>query len=306
MSSRKGDTVQSLRSLVGDAAIESTEDLVVAVCQAIFIQLGFTLDSAEQTWTSPRLRRSQCAAVFRSGDSAVEVKWVSMAKSVMVMLAAVPPSASAGVQTIQLGCSSIVSSAARFPLKLSCDNVSADAQVLSENSIDWMFTEISRKLQAAGVGVAKQAPGFGARSSHVPDGNPHTRLDAVSAERSRSNPASIGRDDVDPIGRLVVIPPSGADEGGGGMVVGPGHPMFRRGGDGGDGFDPEIPGNPQALPPGAVPPGARFDPIGPFGQMPGPARGGRRDQGSGPSRFFSGDPDPGLGGPPNSSWNYFM
>jgi proteasome inhibitor subunit 1 (PI31) len=54
---------------------------------------------------------------------------------------------------------------------------------------------------------------------------------------------------------------------GSGMFVGPDHPMFQ-------GEQRSRPGpfagpGPERLPPGAVPPGARFDPISPFGPMPG-------------------------------------
>lgn len=75
-------------------------------------------------------------------------------------------------------------------------------------------------------------------------------------------------------------------------MVGPDHPMFGGGGVGG----PRIPsGGGQFLPPGAVPPGARFDPIGPFGG-PSPYRpfAGRPPAGRGGGRGggpFSGEPD---------------
>jgi proteasome inhibitor subunit 1 (PI31) len=68
------------------------------------------------------------------------------------------------------------------------------------------------------------------------------------------------------------------------MFVGPDHPMF---GDNGIGSRPSFMGGPGGrppfLPPGAVPPGARFDPIGPFGGPPGrfPGRGGRGGFGMG-------------------------
>lgn len=76
--------------------------------------------------------------------------------------------------------------------------------------------------------------------------------------------ASVGQSDLDPgFGR----PAFGS---GGGMIVGPDHPMFT-GGDsnqGGGFVDPFNPIRPQ-LPFGSVPPGARFDPITPFGPQPG-------------------------------------
>lgn len=73
------------------------------------------------------------------------------------------------------------------------------------------------------------------------------------------------------------------------MIVGPSHPMFQdRFGSGqqgprwgGDGF----------LPPIGAPPGARFDPVGPFGS---PSRGGFGGEVPGPRRGFGprgGEPD---------------
>lgn len=53
---------------------------------------------------------------------------------------------------------------------------------------------------------------------------------------------------------------------------------------------------------GSVPPGARFDPIGPFGTMPTrpPGRGGL---GRGGRNFHSGDPDNDELPPPVSTYN---
>eukprot|EP00842_Homolaphlyctis_polyrhiza_P004698 jgi/Hompol1/5229/HPOL_004311-RA len=132
------------------------------------------------------------------------------------------------------------------------------------------------------------------------------------------NPYGIGDIDRDPFAAAPGILGGGMGGGmhpGGGMYVGPDHPMFGggrsgRGGMGGMGGYPigpggplyPGPGGPMSLPPGAVPPGARFDPIGPFGPRRGPAYpdpagqgGGGTPQGGmhpgGDPRFFSGDPD---------------
>jgi len=87
----------------------------------------------------------------------------------------------------------------------------------------------------------------------------------------QGNPLEIGRSDLDPLGGTMGrLPGAGGD----GMFVGPGHPLFNRereqddplripgtGGNGqrgpwgGDGY----------LPPIGAPPGARFDPVAPFG-----------------------------------------
>ena len=115
------------------------------------------------------------------------------------------------------------------------------------------------------------------------------------------NPYDIGRQDLDPIPNPNPFAPSplfGGVQPGGGMYVGPGHPMFAGHGGGrgqtgpwgGDGY----------LPPLGAPPGARFDPVGPFGRgnFPGAGRGR-----GGPPAVFGGDPDndeflpPGPGGP---------
>ncbi|KAF9321954.1 hypothetical protein BG003_009272 [Podila horticola] len=145
------------------------------------------------------------------------------------------------------------------------------------------------------------------------------------------NPFNIGRDDLDPFGgRLGGIGGGGGGGfggiggiggigggSGGGMIVGPNHPMFRRppGSGGGSGG---IYGGPQPLPRGSVPPGARFDPIGPFGGdgsaggAPGagtahqdPHRGqgqgqgqGSAGRGSGRGVPFSGEPDNDEAPPP--------
>ncbi|KAJ2348607.1 hypothetical protein IWW50_005109, partial [Coemansia erecta] len=119
------------------------------------------------------------------------------------------------------------------------------------------------------------------------------------------NPLSVGRDDLDPLGGAMRGGPLGGIDEGGGMFVGPNHPMFRQGGGSGLGSDPLR--GPDTLPPGAVPPGARFDPITPLGPNPpgGLPRGGlpRGGGGAGP---FSGEPDPDNAQPPNPSWNYYL
>ncbi|KAG0318537.1 hypothetical protein BGZ99_005612 [Dissophora globulifera] len=168
-------------------------------------------------------------------------------------------------------------------------------------------------LRFPGVGGIPQ-PG---RPGFVP--RPPIFGDPFSAEDPEfmGNPFEIGRSDLDPfggrigggfggIGGLGGIGSGGiGGSSGGGMYVGPNHPMFRRppggiGGSGGSG----IYGGPQPLPRGSVPPGARFDPIGPFGPSGGSAPGAgtaHRDphqwpasgQGRGAGRGvpFSGEPD---------------
>lgn len=112
-----------------------------------------------------------------------------------------------------------------------------------------------------------------------------------------SNPLQIGRSDLDPLplqnqpnplAPSNLIPPNQGD----GMFVGPDHPIF--GGPFGPGRGQRSPGQTPwggdgYLPPLGAPPGARFDPVGPFGggsPLGGP---GRQPFGRAPPR--SGDPD---------------
>ncbi|UZJ51777.1 hypothetical protein CBS101457_001097 [Exobasidium rhododendri] len=128
------------------------------------------------------------------------------------------------------------------------------------------------------------------------------------------NPLIIGDRDLDPLGGNFGPPslfenggrgrgglfPGGDD--GGGMFVGPNHPIFRdrfpqgegQGGFGGGGM---------------VPPGARFDPVGPYGQgprVPGPGRGRGRGRGGGGGYGPGGmgDPDWDDMAPPGGNSDY--
>ncbi|XP_056639560.1 proteasome inhibitor PI31 subunit [Diorhabda sublineata] len=69
------------------------------------------------------------------------------------------------------------------------------------------------------------------------------------------NPGNYGRSDLDPLGGIGPLGFPAA--GGGGMLFRPPGPSF------GGGFGGVVPGGNVGLPPGAVPPGARFDPFRP-------------------------------------------
>ncbi|KAF7332127.1 hypothetical protein MKEN_00093700 [Mycena kentingensis (nom. inval.)] len=112
------------------------------------------------------------------------------------------------------------------------------------------------------------------------------------------NPLEIGRRDLDPFPANPFSPsPLFPDNGGDGMLVGPGHPLFsaRRGGGtgpwGGDGF----------LPPMGAPPGARFDPVGPA--LP---RGGAFGTGGRAPRRGFGEPDNDEFPPPGNYDDMYM
>ncbi|SGY18035.1 BQ5605_C015g07959 [Microbotryum silenes-dioicae] len=127
----------------------------------------------------------------------------------------------------------------------------------------------------------------GSRPRPPPEATPDHDPLRIPGSGGRGNPfGDVGRSDLLPLGGLGGTtglggsnPFGGNGPAGSGMFVGPGHPIFgdhfgpQRGGGtggvgggrwGGDGF----------LPPGAVPPGARFDPIGPSAGGGGGARGG--------------------------------
>lgn len=108
--------------------------------------------------------------------------------------------------------------------------------------------------------------------------------------RMPGNPYGVGRQDLDPNF-------GGLPDPGGGMIVGPGHPIFGArvglGGRVGDDDDDNWVLGPGGRPPG-VPPGARFDPFGPVGPgFPGRGGGGRG------GRVF-GEPNPDHFRPPNA------
>ncbi|KAI3653783.1 hypothetical protein MP228_001730 [Amoeboaphelidium protococcarum] len=113
-----------------------------------------------------------------------------------------------------------------------------------------------------------QQPGRGARPDYNRDVIPERVGQGYPYPR---NPFSIGSQDVDPMASLLGPPSAG-----GGMFVGPGHPMFGQGpysspSSSGFGRPPLVGPSGQRLPPGAIPPGARFDPIVPdLGRQPRP------------------------------------
>ena len=138
----------------------------------------------------------------------------------------------------------------------------------------------------------RPGPMQGPARPHVPDEDFLPRN--IGPSSSPRNPLEVGRSDLDPFGgrgrNPFQPPPLFPSSGGDGMFVGPDHPIFGggigqdvrpdRGPWGGDGF----------LPPGAVPPGARFDPVTPGNPLQGGRGGLGPFGGRGPTRR-SGEPD---------------
>ncbi|KAI9294173.1 hypothetical protein K502DRAFT_305283 [Neoconidiobolus thromboides FSU 785] len=105
------------------------------------------------------------------------------------------------------------------------------------------------------------------------------------------NPFAYGDRDLNPLGGMGTAP--GLPRfGGGGMFLGPNHPIFSP-------DHPSAPRNPGSLPPHAIPPGARFDPITPLGPRVNPNS--QREQ----RPTFSGEPDNDELPPPGYN-NMFM
>ena len=142
------------------------------------------------------------------------------------------------------------------------------------------YTEEGASTSSSGAGSSSSTQPRRSPPQHPP-ARPPFGGDQDDPSQPRSfqppfrNPLTIGDRDLDPLGGSpLALPPRfgggassappplfpGGDTGGG-MFVGPDHPMFR------NRFPPSASPN-QGLPPGAVPPGARFDPIYPSGAGP--------------------------------------
>ncbi|KAJ2866086.1 hypothetical protein GGH94_001791 [Coemansia aciculifera] len=328
------DIPAALQSLLGDTRVLSSEDMVVALSQAILLSSGFEFIDHRRAWNSPGLPQAHCAATFTNSvqpGAITEIKWVALGANVMMLAVGLdgPNAERSGIKSIQISTRHVVLPDAEFPFSVdNAESLTADlGRVLTGSAIEKMTAAIRSQLMSDVRGIdneaAREALSAATRLQHANPpsseeggwGQPPMQGSGNSSHSIPPNPANVGRDDLNPLGH-----PFGRDMGeGGGMVVGPGHPMFRQGSEGSRGGDdfgrPGLFGGPQTLPPGSVPTGARFDPIGPFGQMPGPARPqggfpgrqGPPPRGSGgPGRLFSGEPDPDAAEPPNSDWNYYM
>ncbi|KAJ2146404.1 hypothetical protein IW136_000591 [Coemansia sp. RSA 678] len=320
MQADTSDTViNKLLDVVGNAPVNSAEDLVVALSQAVLLTLGFEFKDRPATWASPGLPQGRHAAqfVYVSGsDEAVNIDWVAAGSNVMML---VQQTAADDVQSIQLRVASLVAPNVQFPLT-TAGTADATLTALATDAVETATAAIRKVLVDTSEAEADaslpplqshQTPTAWPQQPSFDDDQPTPFDPPGSIPRGSNprgvggtarNPLSVGRDDLDPLGGAMHGGPLGGIDQGGGMLVGPDHPMFRQGGSSGRGTGPL--GGPERLPPGAVPPGARFDPISPLGQMP---RGGLpRGSGNGGAGPFSGEPDPDNCQPPDASWNYYI
>ncbi|KAJ1898241.1 hypothetical protein LPJ66_002877 [Kickxella alabastrina] len=296
------NTAKILFEVIGDSPVQSAEDLVVALSQAVLANMGLqtaTSSSDSHAWASPGLPQAHFSTRLTSSNdtnATTEVKWIAVGANVIMLVESPQQSTS----SIDINTQRVVLPDAQFPLQAPSAEALASALEgrLTENAMATVAAAIGARIMPQNNCVPREQQ----QQERREDSGDYRKSGGEYQEnqgfynRPRVN---VGGDDLNPLGP-VFGGPMGIDGGnrGGGMVVGPDHPMFRQGG----GRGPILPGSPETLPPGAVPPGARFDPIGPFGRMQGPGRG----PGSGGNNFFSGEPNPDVGRPPDSSWNYYM
>ncbi|KAJ2367187.1 hypothetical protein H4S01_002302 [Coemansia sp. RSA 2610] len=310
-------------TIAGRAPVQSAEDLVVALSQAVLVALGFEFTDRAAAAQSPGLPQGRHAAQFvyvNDNNQRAEATWVATGPNVMMLVQSLSDAA-APVQSIQLRVPQLVAASAEFPFTAAGTSESVQS-VLTPDAVETVTAAIREKLirtdeaenpprahpAAPGGGPQAQQP----QHPHPPAGEPtpfdrplHVGGLPGAGSNPLANPLSVGRSDLDPLGG-----PLGGIDQGGGMMVGPDHPMFRQGGRPDAGADPLR--DPTRLPPGAVPPGAHFDPITPLGQMPpgGHPRGGLprggppgRGGGGGP---FSGEPNPDGSTQPDPSWGFYI
>ncbi|TPX34989.1 hypothetical protein SmJEL517_g02490 [Synchytrium microbalum] len=233
--------------------------------------------------------------------------------------------------TLELNLLEFISPSFPFPYR-SGSNRPLTSGFISETILDDLIARFRTTI------AARLLPGQGAKLGYEePKTHTQTREQQQQGERSRHEPPSrydplridppygqprfgmpgsggmmpgmggfgVGDRDLDPFGAAPgLIPPhgygglGGFGGGSGGMVVGPDHPMFA----GRGGFRGGPPTGPTPLGPLAIPPGARYDPIGPFG--PGPNAPVRPGRGNGRGAPFSGEPDPDEMMPPGYDQMY--
>jgi hypothetical protein len=175
------------------------------------------------------------------------------------------------LMTVAVDMNDYISGRFVFPVEVDRRDRVAEAFVGTPRSlvdlIGLFKVEIVQKLVP---GLNKE--GYQEASQHVQSSQPRRASPPPEPRAERHplrvpprGPFGIGSDDLNPFG-----PVRGGPFGGNGMFMGPDHPLFTG-------------GHPGLLPPGAVPPNARFDPISPYQPGVGRGRGNRR--------FLSGEPD---------------
>jgi len=118
--------------------------------------------------------------------------------------------------------------------------------------------------------------------------NDPLRINRPNIRRNNPMMPNPGNFDLDPFNSM-------GPSGGGGLIMGPNNPIFNNIGGDNDLESGGFYGGPSFLPPGAVPDGARFDPIGPFGNQSSRRNFNNRNKNN---RFNSYEPDNDIFFPP--------
>ncbi|KAJ2788667.1 hypothetical protein H4R21_006946, partial [Coemansia helicoidea] len=176
MQSDSDDIVAAaVHRLLGGAPVQTAEDLVVALSQAILGRLGFEPREPGTAWAAPGLPQGQRTArltyVNSSGPGReVEARWVAMGARVMLLVQPLA-SASSDVCTIQLAVADLVAPAASFP----CDaqDVQRVEALLTPDAVALATAAIREQLidstESGGASYPPRAPVFAAPA-------PQTRL----------------------------------------------------------------------------------------------------------------------------------
>ncbi|ORZ40684.1 PI31 proteasome regulator N-terminal-domain-containing protein [Catenaria anguillulae PL171] len=269
-------------------------------------------------WNSSARTSGAYLFKYRHNESALTFVVKLVAMGTTTVLAHAMTEEESKVSNATLTPSKIVAEGLQFPVTQQ-EPVSALYKKEQEAQLREFMEQVKELIVALAPNLSKQgfqrmtatretqtAGDFGPAAANRPHPRPLAPLGGgppmvppVGGPLHNPSPFSIGHSDLDPLGGMPPLGPtpfggrgpapgmgpfSGGDTGGG-SIMGPGHPLFTGGVPAGPG---RYWGGDGLLPPGAVPPGARFDPIGPqVGPFGGP--GGVRPR-----------PPPGRGGMPNT------
>ncbi|KAJ2909660.1 hypothetical protein GGI21_001656, partial [Coemansia aciculifera] len=225
-STTSDDVASTLQALVGDTRVLSSEDMVVALSQAILLSSGFEFID-RRAWNSPGLPQAHCAAVFTrpaKPGSITEIKWITLGANVMMLAVGLDGANNAehaGIKTINITTRHIVKPDAEFPFSLVAGSTAADlSRVLADNAVEKLTAAVRAQLMSDNRGeLAADAKRELAAATQLP----HEQETASSEEGSgismRRNPASVGHDDLNPLGYRHPFGYDGHDlSEGGGMI----------------------------------------------------------------------------------------
>ncbi|KAJ1998140.1 hypothetical protein GGI04_005132, partial [Coemansia thaxteri] len=156
MASKAGSVHAALLSLLGSSPVQSAEDMVVALGQAILLSSGFSFGDLKRAWNSPGLPQAHCAAKFTCDTqpgAITEVKWIALGSNVMMLAVSLagPNPENASIHTIQITTHHVVRKDAEFPFVHSDDNdvevFAADLRgLLTDDAIERLSSAVRSQL----------------------------------------------------------------------------------------------------------------------------------------------------------------